>query len=198
LHGIPEGHQARRHRIDDISEALKEDDTFVWLGLFEPDEELMHLVQDEFDLHDLAVEDAQKAHQRPKIEEYGETLFVVLHTVSLADQVIHFGETHVFVGPRFVITVRHGKSNGYRAVRERAESVPARLATGPGYVLYTIIDFIVDHYQPCMDTLQSRFRQVEKALFLPNPDSDNLEEFYNLKNELLSVHAAAGAGVTRR
>jgi magnesium transporter len=178
-------------RIDDISEALEEDDTFVWLGLFEPDEELMHLVQDEFDLHDLAVEDAQKAHQRPKIEEYGDTLFVVLHTVSLADQAIHFGETHVFVGPRFVITIRHGKSNGYRAVRERAESVPARLATGPGYVLYTLIDFIVDHYQPCMDTLQARFRQVEKELFLPNPDSDNLEEFYNLKNELLSVHAAA-------
>lgn len=178
-------------RIDDISEALKEDDTFVWLGLFEPDAELMHLVQDEFDLHDLAVEDAQKAHQRPKIEEYGDTLFVVLHTVALADQVLHFGETHVFVGPRFVITVRHGKSNGYRAVRERAESMPARLATGPGYVLYTIIDFIVDYYQPCMDMLQARFRQVEKELFMPNPDSDNLEEFYNLKNELLSVHAAA-------
>jgi magnesium transporter len=177
--------------IDDISEALEEDDTFIWLGLVEPDKELMQLVQDEFDLHDLAVEDAQNAHQRPKIEEYGDTLFVVLHTVSLAGQTIHFGETHVFVGPRFVITVRHGKSNGYGSVRARTESVPERLATGPGYVLYSIIDFIVDHYQPCMDTLQYRFRQVEKDLFLPNPPSDNLEEFYNLKNELLSVHAAA-------
>jgi magnesium transporter len=177
--------------IDDISEALEEDDTFVWLGLVEPDKELMQRVQEEFDLHDLAVEDAQNAHQRPKIEEYGDTLFVVLHTVSLSGQSIHFGETHVFVGPRFVITVRHGKSNGYASVRERTESVPQRLATGPGYVLYSIIDFIVDHYQPCVDTLQYRFRQVEKDLFLPNPPSDNLEEFYNLKNELLSVHAAA-------
>jgi magnesium transporter len=177
--------------IEDISVALEDEDTFVWLGLFEPDKELMDMVQDEFDLHDLAVEDARKAHQRPKIEEYGENLFVVLHTVSLVEQVLHFGETHVFVGPRFVMTIRHGTSNGYRAVRERAESVPAKLATGPGYVLYTIIDFIVDHYQPCMDMLQDRFREVEKALFLPNPSSDNLEEFYNLKNELLSVHGAA-------
>jgi magnesium transporter len=177
--------------IDDISEALDEDDTFVWLGLVEPDKELMQHVQEEFDLHDLAVEDAQNAHQRPKIEEYGDTLFVVLHTVSLAAQTIHFGETHVFVGPRFVITVRHGKANGYASVRKHTESMPARLATGPGYVLYSIIDFIVDHYQPCMDSLQYRFRQVEKDLFLPNPPSDNLEEFYNLKNELLSVHAAA-------
>jgi magnesium transporter len=177
--------------IDDISEALDEADTFVWLGLVEPDRELMQHVQEEFDLHDLAVEDAQNAHQRPKIEEYGDTLFVVLHTVSLAGQTIHFGETHVFVGPRFVITVRHGKSSGYASVRKHTESMPARLATGPGYVLYSIIDFIVDHYQPCVDTLQYRFRQVEKDLFLPNPPSDNLEEFYNLKNELLSVHAAA-------
>ena len=177
--------------IDDISEALEEDDTFIWLGLVEPDRELMQHVQAEFDLHDLAVEDAQNAHQRPKIEEYGETLFVALHTVSLAGETIHFGETHVFVGPRFVITVRHGKSSGYASVRQHTESMPARLATGPGYVLYSIIDFIVDHYQPCMDTLQHRFRQVEKDLFLPTPASDNLEEFYNLKNELLSVHAAA-------
>lgn len=177
--------------IDDISEALDEDDTFVWLGLVEPDKELMQVVQDEFDLHDLAVEDAQNAHQRPKIEEYGDTLFVVLHTVSLAGQTVQFGETHVFVGPRFVITVRHGKSAGYASVRKHTESVPARLATGPGYVLYSIIDFIVDHYQPCVDSLQYRFRQVEKDLFLPNPSSDNLEEFYNLKNELLAVHAAA-------
>ena len=177
--------------IDDISEALAEDDTFIWLGLVEPDRELMRMVQDEFHLHELVVEDAQNAHQRPKIEEYGDTLFVVLHSAALSGPTIHFGETHVFVGPRFIVTVRHGNAQGYASVRERTERVPARLATGPGYVLYSIIDFIVDHYQPCVDTLQYRFRQVEKDLFLPNPPADNLEEFYNLKNELLSVHAAA-------
>jgi len=177
--------------IDDISEALEQDNTFVWLGLVEPDRELMRRVQEEFDLHELAVEDAQNAHQRAKIEEYGDTLFVVLHTVALSGATIHFGETHVFVGDRFIVTVRHGKSNGYVSVREKTESMPARLATGPGYVLYSIIDFIVDHYQPCVDTLQYRFRQVEKDLFAPDPPAGNLEAFYNLKNEVLSVHAAA-------
>ncbi|NHZ44690.1 magnesium/cobalt transporter CorA [Massilia aquatica] len=187
-HGVKRGEIT----IDEIGTALEQQETFVWLGLVEPDHELMERVQEEFDLHELAVEDAQKAHQRPKIEEYGETLFVVLHTVTLAGQTIHFGETHVFVGRRFVITVRHGKSNGYGSVREKTENTPARLATGPGYVLYSIVDFIVDHYQPCMDTLQYRFRQVEKDLFQPNPPAGNLEEFYNLKNELLSLQAAAG------
>ena len=181
--------------IDDISIALEDEASFVWLGLVEPDEELMERVREEFDLHELAVEDAQKAHQRPKMEEYGDTLFVVLHTVALdgasTTPVIHFGETHVFVGRRFVVTVRHGKSHGYVKVREQTERMPERLATGPGYVLYSIIDFIVDQYQPCVDVLQYRFRLVEKNLFMPDPPSDNLEEFYNLKNEVLAVHAAA-------
>lgn len=185
------GVKVRQITITEISEALQQPDTFVWLGLVEPDEELMARVQDEFDLHELAVEDAQNAHQRPKIEEYGDTLFVVLHTVAMSGQAIRFGETHVFVGRRFVVTVRHGTSSGYAGVREKTEAMPARLATGPGYVLYSIVDFIVDHYQPCMDALQYRFRQVEKDLFQPNPPDSNLEEFYNLKNELLSLQAAA-------
>ena len=178
--------------IDDISEALQQSDTFIWLGLVEPDRELMTRVQQEFDLHELAVEDAQKAHQRPKIEEYGDTLFVVLHTVALNGDSVDFGETHVFVGSRFVITVRHGASSGYAGVRQKTEATPERLASGPGYVLYSIVDFIVDQYQPCMDVLQFRFREVEKHLFQENPPASNLETFYILKNELLAVHAAAG------
>lgn len=178
--------------IDDISEALQQSDTFVWLGLVEPDRELMLRVQQEFDLHELAVEDAQKAHQRPKIEEYGDTLFVVLHTVALNGDTVDFGETHVFVGSRFVVTVRHGASSGYAGVRRKTEATPERLASGPGYVLYSIVDFIVDQYQPCMDVLQFRFREVEKDLFQENPPAGNLETFYILKNELLAVHAAAG------
>lgn len=178
--------------IDDISEALQQSDTFIWLGLVEPDRELMLRVQQEFDLHELAVEDAQKAHQRPKIEEYGDTLFVVLHTVALNGDTVDFGETHVFVGSRFVVTVRHGASSGYAGVRRKTEATPERLASGPGYVLYSIVDFIVDQYQPCMDVLQFRFREVEKDLFQENPPAGNLETFYVLKNELLAVHAGAG------
>ncbi|MBV0881511.1 magnesium/cobalt transporter CorA [Noviherbaspirillum sp. L7-7A] len=177
--------------VDAISDVLTEEDTFVWVGLLEPDQSLMRKIQEEFGLHELAVEDAQKAHQRPKLEEYGETLFVVLHTAMLVDDEIQFGETHVFVGPRFVITVRHGPSMGYAKVRERTESRPDRLASGPGYVLYSIIDFIVDHYQPCMDNLQDRFRTFEQVLFDKESQSDNLQDFYELKNELLTLQAAA-------
>ena len=187
-----DGHKLSQIGIDDISEALEQSDTFVWLGLVEPDRELMLRIQQEFDLHELAVDDAQNAHQRPKIDEYGDILFGVLHTASLAGAAIVFGKTHVFVGARFVVTVRHGKSSGYAGVREKTERIPARLASGPGYVLYSIVDFIVDHFQPCMDTLQFRFRQLEKGLFEPDPQAGNLEQFYNLKSELLALHAAAG------
>lgn len=177
--------------VDAISDVLKEEGTFVWVGLLEPNAQLMRKIQEEFGLHELAVEDAQKAHQRPKLEEYGEMLFVVLHTAILAGNDIQFGETHVFVGRRFVITVRHGPSTGYAKVRERTESMPDRLASGPGYVLYSIIDFVVDHYQPCMDNLQDQFRTFEQALFEKESQSDNLQDFYDLKNELLTLQAAA-------
>ena len=171
------GRKLNELAVDAISDVLKEEGTFVWVGLLEPDEQLMRKIQEEFGLHELAVEDAQKAHQRPKLEEYGDTLFGVLHTAMLVDDDIQFGETHVFVGRRFVITVRHGPSMGYAKVRERTESMPDRLASGPGYVLYSIMDFVVDHYQPCMDNLQDRFRTFEKALFNKESQSDNLQDF---------------------
>ena len=177
--------------IEAISDVLLEAETFVWVGLFEPDAELMAKIQEEFSLHELAVEDAQKAHQRPKLEEYGETLFVVLHTASLVGAAIEYGETHIFVGPRFVLTVRHGQSLGYTKVRERTESMPDRLAHGPGYVLYSIIDFVVDQYQPCIDHLQEKFQRFERQLFDPASLTDNLQDFYTLKNELLTLQAAA-------
>jgi len=177
--------------IDGISDALAEEGTFVWLGLVEPDRELMLKVQQEFCLHDLAVEDAELAHQQPKVEEYGDSIFVALRTVLLVDQDIRHGETHVFVGPRFVITVRHGDSDGYAAVRHRAEQSPEKLSRGPGVVLYMLIDFIVDHYQPCIDALQHRFQQLEKELFRDSPPASNLKDFYHLRNELLKLHGSA-------
>lgn len=184
------GKQLADITIEAISDVLQEKDTFVWVGLLEPDRHLMRKIQEEFNLHELAVEDAQKAHQRPKLEEYGDTLFVVLHTALLVQDEIRFGETHIFVGPRFVVTVRHGPSLGYAKVRERAESMPDRLASGPGYVLYSIVDFVVDHYQPCMDSLQTRFASFEQQLFKPGSHADNLQNFYTLKNELLTLQAA--------
>lgn len=177
--------------IDAISDVLQEQDTFVWVGLLEPDQNVMKKIQEEFGLHELAVEDAQKAHQRPKLEEYGETLFVVLHTAILVEDKIQFGETHVFVGRRFVVTVRHGPSIGYATVRAKTEGVPERLASGPGYVLYSIVDFVVDHYQPCMDSLQTRFHTFEQELFNTESGAANIQDFYALKNELLMLQSAA-------
>lgn len=182
--------------IEEISDVLREENTFVWVGLLEPDFELLRKMQEEFNLHELAIEDARNAHQRPKLEEYGDTLFMVLHTAHISSGDIRFGETHIFVGPRFVLTVRHGASSSYRGVRERCEQQPDRLAKGPGYVLYAIVDFVVDQYQPCMDMLQQQFRTYEQNLFTPDvekgkPRKDNLHDFYGLKNKLLMLQAAA-------
>lgn len=178
--------------LENIAQALQDKETFIWVGLLEPDQDMLQKLQELFSLHELAIEDASKAHQRPKLEEYGDTLFIVLHTAALVEeQAIAFGETHVFMGPRFLITVRHGSAMGYTKVRERAETNPERLARGPGFALYAIVDFIVDQYQVCMDGLQIRFRHLEEQLFHPNPQSDHLQDFYNLKNELLTLQAAA-------
>ena len=121
--------------IEDISEVLKLEHTFVWLGLREANSELLGQIQQEFGLHDLAVGDACAAHQRPKIEEYGDSLFIVLHTAHLSGDQVEFGETHFFLGPRFLVTVRHGYSSSHSKVRERCEAMPKQLAKGPGFVV---------------------------------------------------------------
>jgi magnesium transporter len=177
--------------IEDISDVLLEDDTFVWVGLLEPDDTLLLKMKEEFKLHELAIEDARNAHQRPKLEEYGDTLFMVLHTVHPAPDAIELGETHIFIGPRFVLTVRHGPSIGYTAVREHCENMPDRLAKGPGFVLYAIVDFVVDQYQPALDLLQEQFRGHEENLFTPGSQRDSLPDFYQLKNKLLMLQSAA-------
>lgn len=146
--------------IDDISEVLKREHTFVWLGLLEANRELLIKIQEEFELHDLAIEDACTAHQRPKIEEFGESLFMVLHTAHLAGDEVKFGETHIFLGPRFLVTVRHGYSRSHSKIRARCEAMPKQLAKGPGFALYSIMDFIVDNYVPVIDGLQTRFDEL--------------------------------------
>ncbi len=121
--------------IGDIKEILKTTDYFIWVGLHEPSEILLELFQREFNLHDLAIEDAHNAHQRPKIERYGDTLFIVLRTAKMNATLdrIEFGETHFFVGSRFLITVRHGSSIAYTDVRNRCESTPHLLRMGEGF-----------------------------------------------------------------
>src|SRR4051812_47192175 len=157
--------------LDDISEVLKQPGTFVWIGLVEPDEPLLRKVQEEFGLHDLAIEDALVAHQRPKLERYDNSLFVVLRTAQIAEPrsveqcSVEYGETHIFLGRNYVVTVRHGNATSYTAVRVRAESTPKLLKQGPAFVAYSVIDFIVDQYFPIVDALEGELQQLENRIF---------------------------------
>jgi magnesium transporter len=178
--------------INDISEILKEPETFVWLGMHEPDIPLLRKVQEEFSLHELAIEDAQNAHQRPKLEAYADSLFIVVETAQLVNDEVRFGETHLFVGKNFIVTIRHGSSVSYAPVRQKCETAPHRLGLGPGYALYSVIDFVVDNYQPVAERLQARFQELEQEIFDKSFDRESIGRLYKLKGELIKLRDAVG------
>jgi len=178
--------------VDDISEVLKQPDTFIWLGVHEPDTALLRKVQEEFSLHELAIEDAMHAHQRPKLETYGDSLFIVVDTAQMVDDQVQFGETHLFVGANYIITIRHGSSVSYAPVRQKCETSPHRLGMGPGYALYSVIDFIVDNYQPVAERLQARFQELEQEIFEKSFDRESIGRLYKLKGELIKLRDAVG------
>ncbi|HEV8642824.1 MAG TPA: magnesium/cobalt transporter CorA [Methylomirabilota bacterium] len=187
-----EGRRVADLKIEGISEALKRDDRFVWIGLHEPEEALLKQVQAEFGLHDLAVEDALRAHQRPKLERYDDSLFVVMRTARMnaAAKRIEFGETHIFVGPRYVVSVRHGSSLSYAEVRARCESTPALLSQGSGFVLYALMDFIVDQYFPIVDGLEDELEGLEGEIFGEAFSRETTTRIYQLKRDLLELKRA--------
>jgi magnesium transporter len=178
--------------IADISEQLKHEDRFVWVGLYEPDEKLLREIQEEFGLHDLAIEDAHSAHQRPKLEQYDNCLFVVLRTAHLAGEPQHveFGETHVFVGLRYVVSVRHGSLKSHVGLRARCEASQRLLAKGPGFVLYALMDFVVDQYFPILEVLEEQVVELEEVLFGEKFVQETTSRIYHLKRELLSIKRA--------
>lgn len=176
--------------LESISDVLKEDRTFVWLGLYEPDTQLLRKVQEEFALHDLAIEDALNAHQRPKLESYAGSLFIVIETAHLANDQVRFGETHLFVGANFLVTVRHGSSVSYAPVRQKCELTPNRLALGPGFALYSVIDFVVDNYLPVAARLQQHFQEIELEIFDKSFDRESILRLYRLKGELVKLRDA--------
>jgi magnesium transporter len=178
--------------IPDISEVLKQSGRFVWVGLHEPDEEMLAEIQQEFSLHDLAVEDAARAHQRPKLERYGDSIFVVLRTAHVDDSTggIDFGETHLFVGSNYVVSVRHGGSLPYTQVRTRCEANPDLLVKGPVFVFYSIMDFIVDGYFPLVDTFEDKLAELEDNVFQQTLPRETTERIYQLKRDLLEVKRA--------
>lgn len=179
-------------------------ETMAWIGLFRPAESQLLPIAEEFGLHELAVEDAIVAHQRPKLERYGDTLFVVLRAATYLDDVeeVEFGEIHVFVGPRFVVTVRHSRTPDLAAVRRRMEGDPELLARGPEAVLYKIMDGVVDGYAPVIAGLQKDIDEIETQVFRGDPKvsrriyelSQEVIEFQRATRPLLGILDALAAG----
>jgi magnesium transporter len=150
-------------------------------------------MQEEFDLHELAVEDARHGHQRPKIEEYGDSLFVVLQTIEVAGDELRAGEIDVFAGRNYVLSVRHHAERGFQDVRARAEREPELLKNGSGYVLYALMDAVVDRYFPVLDAVEMELEKAEERLFLPGVSPrNNIEALYYVKQKLTTMkHATA-------
>jgi magnesium transporter len=185
-----EGCRVAKVKLENISEVLKKPNRFVWVGMHEPDAEMLKVIQKEFGLHDLAIEDALRAHQRPKIETYGDTLFVVLRTIQMKDKRVDLGETHFFIGSNFIVSVRHGSSIGYVDVRARCESAPHLLRKGPGFALYAVMDAIVDQYFPVIDVLEDDLTAIEEKIFHEKFRRDTTAKIYRLKRQLLDVKRA--------
>ncbi len=186
-------YEAGKRRAEvELAEACPggDDGSFVWVGLHAPDKDLLRTVQQRFNLHDLAIEDALTAHQRPKLEVYGDSIFVALRTAQLVDGKIQFGETHIFAGRGYVVTVRHGSTTAYREVRSRCESAPKMLAMGESFVVYSIIDFIVDNYFPVLHDLEQEADGLEEEVFAHRSDPTDVERIYELRHELLLLRRA--------
>jgi magnesium transporter len=183
-----------RVSLEDAQLATHEDGAFVWVGLHQPTEEEFDAVKREFGLHELAVEDAVKAHQRPKLEVYDDSLFIVLRTARYIDatESVEFGEILLFVGERFLISVRHGEPTDLRGVRAATEARPDLLRCGPSAVLHAIVDRVVDDYEPVITGIEDDVEEVEQEVFSP-ARANPAERIYELKREVIEFHRAVGS-----
>jgi magnesium transporter len=177
---------------NEISEYLKRPGCFVWVALYDPDDGELGAMQEEFGLHELAVEDAHQGHQRPKIEEYGDSLFVVLHPVELDGKELRVGELDIFVGRNYVLSVRRGTKRGFADVRARCEREPELLRNGSAFVLYCLMDAVVDRYFPVVDALETEFESIEDQIFGGGLAKRNIESLYALKQRLMVLRHATG------
>jgi magnesium transporter len=178
--------------LKEVGEYIRRPDCFVWVALFDPENKDLVEMQEQFGLHELAVEDAQSGHQRPKIEEYGDSLFVVLHTVELDGKELRTGEVDIFVGRNYVLSVRHRTKRGFTDVRARSEREPDLLQHGATFVLYALMDAVVDRYFPVLDALEHEFEGIEEQIFTAGLARRNIEVLYGLKQKLMVLkHAVA-------
>jgi len=176
----------------EIRSYVSRPDCFVWVALRDADAVELAEMQEEFDLHELAVEDSRHGHQRPKIEEYGDSVFAVLHTVEVAGDELKVGEVDVFVGRNYVLSVRNHSERGLQEVRARCEREPELLRHGSGYVLYALMDAIVDRYAPVLDTVEGELEALEEKIFSGTSPRENIEAMYYVKQKLMTLkHAVA-------
>ena len=177
--------------VESISEYLARPECFVWVALRDATESELAQMQKEFGLHELAIEDARHGHQRPKVEEYGDTVFCVIHTLELdATEELRIGEVNVFVGLNFVLSIRNRSQYALLHVRERAESEPQLLRNGAGFVLYALMDAVVDRYFPVIDALETNLEGIESQIFEPGAQRTNMEHLYALKQRIMTVKHA--------
>lgn len=175
---------------EEISDYVSRPECFVWVGLKDPDAAELAEMQVEFGLHELAVEDARHGHQRPKIEEFGNSLFAVLHNADVEHGALSVGEVDIFVGANYILSVRNDVEQGFAGVRERCEREPELLRHGSGFVLYALIDAIVDRYFPVLDALEVELEQIEERIFSEQTLRANIEALYGLKQKLMKLQYA--------
>jgi len=180
-------------RKEEIHDYLGRTDCFVWVALKDATPEELAEMKQQFGLHELAVEDAQHGHQRPKIEEYGDSLFAVLHAIEPAGEELRVGEVNIFVGRNYVLSVRNRSEQGFVNVRQRSEREPHLLKHGSAFVLYALMDTVVDRYFPVLDVLEDQLEQVEERIFdEKTPARANIEALYALKQKLMTLKHAVG------
>jgi magnesium transporter len=178
-------------RKEEIHDYLGRPGCFVWVALKDATSDELAEMQREFGLHELAVEDARHGHERPKLEEYGDSLFAVVHTVESVGEELKIGEVNIFVGPNYVLSVRNRTEQGFTNVRQRTEREPHLLKHGAGFVFYALIDTVVDRYFPVLESLEDELERLEERIFGSTPARENIEALYALKQKLMTLRHAA-------
>ncbi len=187
-----DGHKIADVRNEEVRPYLKRDDCILWMAVRDPDPHELKLLQEEFELHPLAVEDAQHGHQRPKFEEYGDSLFFVLHLIEPDVEGLRVGEVEIFVTRKYVLSVRSRSERRFSEVRARCEREPELMRHGTGYILYALMDAVVDRYFPILDSIETKLENIEEQIFAGTSARANIEALYGLKQQLMTLkHATA-------
>lgn len=184
------GHRLRDISTLEVGDYLNQPDCFVWVALHDPSADEIALFQNVFDLHELAVEDAMSGGQRPKLEEYGSALFMIMHMLTMQQDELASGQLAVFAGANYVLSVRQHPGRGFSEVRRRCESEPHLLQQGPAFVLYALLDAVVDRYFPLIETLEAELESIEDQIFVRGSARQSLERLYQLKRKAMQLKHA--------